>query len=104
MMNSTSMEPVCCPTSLLGSRCQSLVLSCEGYIGLAKPLFTVSSVGITQHFRRPWTWCRLSRKEWVTLKLLDICLLMGTETDRILLGITHKPHSLKKSWAQGCME
>lgn len=40
----------------------------------------------------------------MTLKLLDICLLMGTETDRILLGITHKPHSLKKSWAQGCME
>lgn len=34
----------------------------------------------------------------MTLKLLDICLLMGTEMDRILLGITHKPHSLQKSW------
>lgn len=25
---------------------------------------------------------------------------MGTQTDRILLGITHKPYSLKKSWAR----
>lgn len=73
-------------------------------MGLTKPLSTASSVGIAQHCGRPWTWCRLSREEWVTLKLLDICLLMGTETDRILLGITHKPHSRKKSWARGCME
>lgn len=37
----------------------------------------------------------------MALKLLDICLLVGTEVvDRILLGIAHRPHSLKKHWAR----
>lgn len=90
MMNSTSMEPACCPTSLSESRCQNLVLSCEGFGGLAKhPLY--HQQGRTQCFTRPWTWCHLSREEWMNLKLLDICLLVGTDMDRTLLGVTHKP-------------
>lgn len=36
----------------------------------------------------------------MTLKLLDICLLVGTEMDRILRGMTHKPSLPKKSWAR----
>lgn len=40
----------------------------------------------------------------MNLKLLDICLLVGTEMDRILLGITNKPQLPQEELAQGCME
>lgn len=102
-MNCTSMGPVCCPTSLSRSRCQNLALSCEGYGGLAKPPLYHQQGG-TQCFRRPRTRCYLSREEWMNLKLLDICLLVGTEMDRILLSITNKPPLPQEELAQGCIE
>lgn len=40
----------------------------------------------------------------MNLKLLDICLLVGTETDGILPGITHKPPLPQEELGQGCME
>lgn len=100
MMNFTSTEPACCPTSLSGSRCQNLVLSCEGYAGLAKPPL-YHWQGRTQCFRRLWTWCHLYREEWMALKLLDIYLLVETEVDRILLGIAHRPPLPQEALGQG---
>lgn len=40
----------------------------------------------------------------MNLKLLDICLLVGTEMDRTLLGITHKAPLPQEEPGQGCME
>lgn len=40
----------------------------------------------------------------MTLKLLDICLLVGTVMDRILRGMTHKPSLPQEERGQGCME
>lgn len=40
----------------------------------------------------------------MNLKLLDICLPVGTEMDRILLGITHKPPLPQEELGQGCLE
>lgn len=40
----------------------------------------------------------------MTLKLLDICLLVGTEMDRILRDMTHKPSLPQEALGQGCME
>lgn len=60
--------------------------------------------GRTHYFRRPWTWCHLSREEWMNLKLLNVYLLVGTEMDRLLLGITHKPPLPQEELGQGCME
>lgn len=37
----------------------------------------------------------------MALKLLDICLLVGTEVDRILLGIAHRPPLPQEALGQG---
>lgn len=40
----------------------------------------------------------------MTLKLSDFCLLVGTDMDRTLLGVTHKPPLPQEDRAQGCLE